>query len=135
MKRFEDYTPHPGSSFAYSGKKVAYADELVFKFVGETAVRIAGVQTGEFQFGYDIPLDQYGILETNPDIQMFMVSPNMQGFVIVNKGAPPFDNLYTRQALQHAIKLDELATAAIGDSKFWFLVQRNINSAFPFGNS
>jgi peptide/nickel transport system substrate-binding protein len=129
MKRFDDYTPHDGEAFGYYGTKHAYADELQFKFVSETAVRVAGAQTGEFHFATDVPMDQYDMLDINPEIQLFMIKPNLQGFVIVNKGTPPFDNLYVRQALRHAIKLDELATAAIGDQKFWFLEA----SLFPPG--
>jgi len=129
MKRFDGYTPHSGESFGYYGHKYAYADELVFKFVSETAIRIAGAQTGEFQFATDVPMDQYDMLDSNPEIHLFMIKPNLQAFVIINKGTPPFDNLYMRQALQHAIKLDELATAAIGDRKFWFLEA----SLFPPG--
>jgi peptide/nickel transport system substrate-binding protein len=129
MKRFEGYVPHSGESFGYYGEKHAYADELEFRFVSETAVRIAGSQTGEFHFAMDVPMDQYGMLDINPDVQLFMIKPNLQGFIIVNKGTPPFDNLYVRQALRHAVKLDELATAAIGDRKFWFLEA----SLFPPG--
>jgi peptide/nickel transport system substrate-binding protein len=130
MKRFDDYAAHSGEPFGYYGMKHAYADELHFKFVSETAVRVAGAQTGEYHFATDVPMDQYDMLDMNPEIQLFMIKPNLQGFVIVNKGTPPFDNLYVRQALRHAIKLDELATAAIGDQKFWFLEA----SLFPPGN-
>ena len=130
MKRFDGYSAASGPSFGYSGKKFAYADELEFKFIKETAVRIAGVQTGEYHFALNVPFDQYALLAANPDTQLFMISPNSQGFIIVNQGNPPFDNLYNRQALQYALKLDDLATAAVGDKKFWFLEP----SLFPPGN-
>jgi peptide/nickel transport system substrate-binding protein len=130
MKRFDGYSAASGPSFGYSGKKNAYADELEFKFIKETAVRIAGIQTGEYHFALNVPFEQYALLSSNPDTQVFMISPNSQGFIIVNQGNPPFDNVYNRQALLYALKLEDLATAAVGDKRFWFLEP----SLFPPGN-
>ena len=130
MKRFDGYSAHPGPSFGYSGAKAAYADELHFTFVRETAVRIAGAQTGEYHFANNVPFDQYTMLDANPDTQLFMISPNMQGFIIINQGNPPFDNVHVRQALQHAIRVEDVATAAIGDQRFWFMEA----SLFPPGS-
>jgi len=130
MKRFENYVPHPGPSFAYSGKKVAYCDELIFAFVPEEAVRVAGVQTGEYHFAANVSRDQFPIYEANPDLQILVVQSSRQHFLIFNKGIPPFDNIYARQALQYAIDLEELATAVIGDQRFWYLDP----SLFPPGN-
>jgi len=130
LKRFDGYSAHSGPSFGYSGKKYAYADEIEFKFIKETAVRIAGMQTGEYHFALNVPFDQYAILKNNPDVQVYMVSPNQQGFIIINMGNPPFDNLYNRQALLYSLKLEDLATAAVGDKAFWSIEA----SLFPPGN-
>ncbi len=121
MKRFEEYSAHSGPSFAYSGKKVAYSDELIIKFVPEQAVRVAGVQTGEYHFAYAVPRDQFSIFSANPDLQTFTINFNRQHFLILNKGTPPFDNIYARQALQYAIDIEELAAVVIGDKNFWYL--------------
>ncbi|MBT6503637.1 MAG: ABC transporter substrate-binding protein [Deltaproteobacteria bacterium] len=130
MKRFESYSPHKGEFFGYYGEKKAYGDEIIIKFISETSVRIAGTQTGEFHFALDVPMDQYDMLDLNPDIDLYQVKPSMQGFIIVNKGAPPFNNLQVRQALLHAIKPIDLAAAAIGHPRFWFTEA----SLFPPGN-
>ncbi len=130
VKRFEDYSAHSGPSFGYSGKKEAYCDEIIFKFVPEQAVRVAGAQTGQFHFAEGVPTEQYAIYEADPELQVLMIKSNRQGFIIINKGTPPFDNLYARQALLYALDLDELATAVIGDKKFWYLEP----SLFPPGN-
>ncbi|UCF98651.1 MAG: hypothetical protein JSV89_03725 [Spirochaetaceae bacterium] len=130
MKRFEQYASPTGPSSGYSGAKMAYADELIFMFVPEQAVRTAGVQTGQYHFAEQVPRDQYDMFATNPEVQLYMISPNQQGFVIINKGTPPFDNLYARQALLYGLNLEELGLAAIGPQKFWFLDA----SLFPPGN-
>jgi peptide/nickel transport system substrate-binding protein len=130
LKRFENYSAHSGPSFAYSGKKEAYCDELIFKFVQEQSVRVAGVQTGEYHFAEEVPTEQLSIFEANPEIQIYIINSNRQGFIIINKGTPPFDNIYARQALLYALNLRELTTAVIGDEKFWYLEP----SLFPPGN-
>ena len=49
LKRFADYTPNPAESSGLSGMRIAYADELEFALVPEQAVRIAGIQSGQYQ--------------------------------------------------------------------------------------
>ena len=130
MKRFEDYSPHPGEPFGYSGEKIAYVDELIFRIVPEQAMRVAGLQTGEYHFADFAPRDQITQFENDADIQTFIVSPYRQSFIIVNMGHAPFDDKMTRQAMRYALDMEELAFSMVGDEDFWFLNP----SLFPPGH-
>ena len=130
MKRFEDYAIHDGEAFGYSGKKIAYVDELTFQIVPEQAMRVAGLQTGEFHFADFAPRDQMSQFENDADIQTYIVSPYRQSFVIVNMGHAPFDNKEARQAMLYGIDMEELGLAMVGDEQFWFLNP----SLFPPGH-
>ncbi len=130
LKRFDGYQAVTGDSFGYSGRKEVYVDELIFRIVTEQSVRVAGVTTGEYSFADAAPRDQLPIFQRNNRIQTYIVSPYRQAFIIVNMGNPPFDNNYARQALLHALDLEELGLIVVGDPEFWFLNP----SLFPPGH-
>lgn len=130
LERFAEYSVHPGKPFAYSGTKIAYVDELIFKIVTEQAMRVAGVQTGEYHFADFAPRDQIAIFEADPNLDTYIVSPFRQSFIIVNMGNPPFDNKKIRQAVQAALNMSDLGLAMVGDEQFWFLNE----SLFPPGH-
>ncbi len=121
LKRFDKYAPDPGHSFGYSGKRIAYADEIVFQYVSEQAVRIAGVQTGEYTFAMEAPADQYNQLAANPGVTTYVISPYMEQIIVFNCGQPPFNNIYARQAVLAALNMNELGEATIGNQQFWSL--------------
>lgn len=48
LAKFEDYKPVDLEPSGYAGKKNAYVDEIIIKFVPETSTLLAGLETGEF---------------------------------------------------------------------------------------
>lgn len=121
LARFDDYSVHPGPSFAYSGTKHAYADEVIFWMVPEQSVRVAGVQSGEYHFSELVPKEQLSQFETDPNVVPQIIDPFRQSFIIINMGYPPFDNIYARQALRHSFDMEEQSLAMVGDPDFWYL--------------
>jgi peptide/nickel transport system substrate-binding protein len=121
LARFDDYAAHPGPSFAYSGTKHAYADEVIFWMVPEQSVRVAGVQSGEYHFAELVPKEQMSQFEADPNVIPQVIDPFRQSFIIVNMGYPPFDNIYARQAMLHSFDMEQMGLAMIGDPEFWYL--------------
>ncbi|GAA0742413.1 ABC transporter substrate-binding protein [Clostridium oceanicum] len=121
LKRFEKYVPDSKKASGLSGKRVAYADNLVFKFVSEQETRISGVKTGEFLFAEEAPQDRYSVLKDSPDVEPIIVKPDGMEMLMMNCGSAPFNNKKARQALAYGIDLKELASSMVGDEKFWSL--------------
>ncbi|BBI35910.1 ABC transporter substrate-binding protein [Cohnella abietis] len=119
LKKYKDYVPVDQEPSGYSGRRIAYVDELEFKSVPELAVRVAGVQTNEFQFANDVSLDQYANYKTDKNVVPIVSTPGFQGILAFNLGTPPFNNLDARNAVQYAVNLEELATAMVGNADFW----------------
>ncbi len=59
LARFKDYAARSEPPDGYGGKRPAYFDEILFIPVPDVAVRLAGVETGEYHFGQQIKQDQY----------------------------------------------------------------------------
>ncbi len=121
LKRFADYTPNPAESSGLSGMRIAYADELEFAVVPEQAVRIAGIQSGQYQFAIDIPSDQYRVLAEDERVQNFITSPNYQLYLILNQGSKALQDIKARQAILVGLDMEQLGALGIGDSNFWHL--------------
>lgn len=119
LERFGDYVPNEKPASGLAGKRTAYADKIIIKSVSEQATRIAGVQTGEFQFAEEAPQDQYKILVDDPNVEPVIVKPDGMEMLIINCGTAPFNNIYARRALAAAIDMEELGRTMIGDENFW----------------
>jgi peptide/nickel transport system substrate-binding protein len=119
LVRFAEYTPVNKPSSFMAGERKAYSDEIVYKFLPEEAVRIAGVQSGEFDFAVQVSSDQYKVLAGDPKAEPLIVPETMEHFFIFNDAQPPFNNAKARQALNYCLSIDAIAMATSGDSKFW----------------
>ena len=59
LARFKDYAARSDAPDGFGGKRTAYLDEILFIPVPDVAVRLAGVETGEYHYGQQIKQDQY----------------------------------------------------------------------------
>src|SRR5690625_899715 len=107
----DDYEPLDEETSGWSGKKEALIDELYFHFVSDTSTRIAGLQTGEYDFGYDIPFDMYEQLEADPNINTFLASP-ANAVIKFNTKQGLASDFNLRQAINTALDYEEIMLAA-----------------------
>ncbi|MEG2213588.1 MAG: ABC transporter substrate-binding protein, partial [Clostridiales bacterium] len=103
-------------------------DELVFKFIPEATTRIAGVQTGEIDFGWNLDLSQYDMYSKDPSVKVFVTTPKTVVYVIPNSAQYPFTDVRARLAANYAANIEEIATAAVGNPDFWALEPSIFNS-------
>src|SRR5437762_10985479 len=64
LARFKDYVARNEPPNGYGGKRGAWVDEILFIPVPDVAVRVAGVETGEYHYGQQIKQDQYDRIKT-----------------------------------------------------------------------
>ena len=75
LARFKDYSARSEAPEGYGGKRTAYLDEILFLPVPDVAVRLAGVETGEYHFAQQIKQDQYDRLKTAAALDSRVVKP------------------------------------------------------------
>lgn len=119
LKRNDNYTPLESDATGLAGKRVAYLDKITIEFVPEESVRIAGLQSGKYDFIDEVSTDRYAELEQYPGIMPEISEFGTISVLAFNCGALPFDNVNLRKAVAYAINPADMATAQIGDSKFW----------------
>lgn len=84
---------------------------VVFKEVPETATRIAGLVSGEFDIIVDIAPDQYPVLARYKDINLHSVVLENSHVLVFNTNAPSLRDKRLRQALSLAIDRKKLRDA------------------------
>jgi len=114
LKRFPDYVPdsrYPGNA-GFGGRKVAYLDDVTFRFMPEPAARIAALETGEVQVIEDLPLKAATRLARDEAIKVHMLRHWWLHGAWVNATKPPTNNLLVRRAIQTALDMEEVMAIA-----------------------
>ena len=119
LSRNPDYAARTDASSGYAGKKTAYLDALEFYPVTEAGARIAGVESGGYQYAYSVSKEAYPRLSKNPNLMTLVVSPGQWGWLIFNKKQGIAANQGVRQAALAALTMEPILRAAYGLPDFY----------------
>lgn len=103
MVRFEDYSPRDDEPDGWSGRKYAYADEIIFYIVPDQSVRTMGVETGQYHHAHGIEYGDYGRIYDHPNMMPVPQMPHHLFLVPLNCANSPTSDVKIRQAIQAAI--------------------------------
>jgi peptide/nickel transport system substrate-binding protein len=121
LARFKDYSARAEPSNGMGGKRVAYVDEILFMPVPDVAVRLAGVETGEYHFGQQIKQDQYDRIKSLPALEARIVRPSGWSAAILNHKEGVMTSKKVRQAFQAALDMEPIMAAGFGNKEFYRL--------------
>ena len=121
LVRFEKYNSRTEPSRGYSGKRVAYFDEIRLIPVRDPTVRAAGIETGEFDHAMGISLRDYERLSKNPDVNPVVGPPWYPAIIFNMKKGLMAENQKLRKSIQVALDIDQIMKAAVGVKKFYRL--------------
>lgn len=100
LERFDDYWG-----------ETAKTKRIVFRNIAENANRTIELETGGIHLAYDIPPNDIDKVEGNDELQLFRDANFSTTYVGFNCEKEPFDNPLVRQAINHAINMDEVVEA------------------------
>ncbi|HSB81864.1 MAG TPA: ABC transporter substrate-binding protein [Candidatus Methylomirabilis sp.] len=121
LKRFEKYSARTDVHNGYGGKRTAYLEKIRFIPVPDVSVRVAGIESGEYDVAEDVSPDFYTRVKGNPAINAMIIKPLAYPFIIFNKKEGLFTNKKLRQALLAALDMDPILHAAGGGKEFYAL--------------
>jgi peptide/nickel transport system substrate-binding protein len=121
LKKFADYKPLSEPTSGLAGKREAKVDDLYFIPVPDAATRVAGVQSGEFDFADEIPFDNYNLIKDDPNLVATITKPRRYNGLVFNSKNGLFANVKMRQAVNAALDMESIMLAATGDSQFFRL--------------
>lgn len=118
--KYEDYQPVEMEASGLSGKKEALVDDIFMHIVSDTSTRIAGLQSGEYDFAYDIPYDNYEQLDNDPNLETLLV-PSANAVLKFNNVEGIGSDFKLREAINTGLDLDEIMMAAFPNKDFYWL--------------
>jgi peptide/nickel transport system substrate-binding protein len=112
VARFADYRAEGKvEPNGFGGARRAYADEIRFIPVPEPGARVAGLQTGEYDFADFLPSASIPQLTGDRSLRIVRLGPQNYPTVYFNHTGL-FKNLKLRQAVQAALNMDEIMQVA-----------------------
>jgi peptide/nickel transport system substrate-binding protein len=121
LVRFKDYVARPEPSNGFAGKRTAWLDEILFIPVSDTAVRMAGVESGEYHHAMFVKQDAYDRIRRLPALEPRIVKPRGWALISLNHKAGLMTNRPLRQAVQAALDMEPIMAAGFGHKDFYRL--------------
>ncbi len=121
LERFDRYAARSEEPDNMSGKKNAYLDAIMFLPVTDPAVRVAGLQRGDFHQVQSIPADEYDRLRSDSNITPWIDPLPWWLAAKFNFRQPLFQERRLRQAFNFALNRAEIMQGTMGPRNFWRL--------------
>jgi len=118
--KFDDYQSVDAEANGLAGKKEALVDDIYFHMVSDSSTRLSGLLTGEYDFAYSIPADDYDQLKSDPDLEAFLANYG-ELLMVYNENEGPASNVKMRQAINAALDIDKIMLAAFPHKDLYWL--------------
>ncbi|MEH7524209.1 ABC transporter substrate-binding protein [Bacillus sp. JJ1503] len=115
LAKFEDYKLVETAPDGLGGKREALVENLYFQIVIDPSTRLAGLQSGQYDVGYAYEPDTVGMLESNPNINVYAPVFGYTN-IIFNKNEGMMTNLKMRQAVNAALNMEAIAKNSLVDN-------------------
>jgi peptide/nickel transport system substrate-binding protein len=119
VARFKEYAARTDAPNWASGKRTAYVDEILFIPVPDVAVRLAGVETGEYHYAQQIKPDQYERAKSLPGVNAGVIKPAGWSTAVLNHKQGLMTDKRVRQAFQAALDMEPIMAAGWGNKAFY----------------
>lgn len=122
LVRFEDYSPYgtDGEYSGWAGYKHAYTPTVYYDIVSDPGTIMAGLQTGEYDAATEVSYDNYDLFANDENFQVHKTIGE-EAMLIFNKKEGLGADEKIRQAVQAALKLDDIMLAAYSKPEFYEL--------------
>ncbi len=127
LKRFEDYKPAAGEMSGLGGGRTAYFDEVNLLAVPEAGARVAGLESGEYDYAEALPMSEYDQLKENRKLQTFIHKPEWWLVLEFNHADKKFaGNRAFRQAIQAGLDMESIMRAVTSGRQEFYRIQPSI---------
>lgn len=135
LERFGDYVARSEPASGMGGEKVAYVDEIYFRFLPDASVRAASVEGGESHFAEAVNYDEYDRFIDNPNIEPIVVMPRITVYARLNTAEGILSDVNLRRAFQIALDCEDIMRNTIGIEDLYIVSPSLMTSLGPWGNT
>lgn len=121
LKRFADYSPSPGEPSGYAGRRLACLEDIYFVPVPEASSRIAGLESGDYDYGQNLPPDAYKRLQTMKNVKSVVIKPYYAVVIHLNTQNGPLKDPRLRRAIQVGLNEEDIMLSAAAEPALYRL--------------
>src|SRR5205814_9407497 len=119
LARFKEYAARSEAPNGFGGRRTAYVDEILFIPVPDVAVRLAGVETGEYEYSQQLQQDQYDRVKAMAGVVPVIIKPAGWTTAVLNHKQGLMTDKRIRQAFQAALDMEPIMAAGFGNKAFY----------------
>jgi peptide/nickel transport system substrate-binding protein len=120
FKKFKDYSPDSNAPSGLGGKKEAFVDEINWYFVPDASTRVNGLLSGQYDYAHYISYDSVPQVENASGMKV-EIWPYGNEILVFNKKQGIFSNAKARQAVNYALDMDVVMSAAFAGPDYYTL--------------
>lgn len=120
FERYDDYVGMDSEQDGLAGEKQALFDEINFHIVSDVSTRLAGLQSGEYDFAFGIHYDSYDQLENDDELQSILDINGVQVMKYNLMEGIAADPKF-REAINLALDIDEIMEASFPNEDLYWL--------------
>jgi len=113
--RFDDYQPLDQEPDGYGGRRIGYFDEILFITVPESDTRYAGVETGDYDYGYRMAPSLYDLAAADPELMVLKDTPPAWNMVAIAWKEGPLSDPLLREAVKATLDFTEITALSLGN--------------------
>jgi peptide/nickel transport system substrate-binding protein len=119
LARFDKYVTMGDKPNGAGGKREASFDEIRFMPVPDQSVRVAGIQSGDFDYAEGINPDQFALMRGSDTVTALVGFPSKCPTHYINKKSPVMQDVKLRQSMMAAIDPEAALNAGWGSPDFY----------------
>lgn len=120
LTKYDDYQMRDEEPNGLWGRREALVEDIYFHLVPDSSTRLAGLQSGEYDFAYSIPADNYDILQNTDGVEPVLVPGSNTILKLNNVERIASDNEF-RKIINTALDYEEIMLAAFASPDFYWL--------------
>ncbi|MEX2534613.1 MAG: ABC transporter substrate-binding protein [Trueperaceae bacterium] len=127
LVRFEEYSVNDSlERTGLGGAKIANFAEIHLVPVTEPSARVAGIQSGEYDYAEALPTTQFTQLQADPGVETYITRPGVWYVLEFNHSNELTGNLTFRRAIQAALDMESVARAMTAGQEDFYRLQPSL---------
>jgi peptide/nickel transport system substrate-binding protein len=124
---WKGYTPpnHLKAS-GYGGDRKGTIQKIRYNVILQGQTRLAGLQTGEYQYGENLPYDSAATFKSSKKLRAFLIDPNSKATMYVNHWSGPTTNVWIDRALISALNDKTVLQFIVGGNKQFYRLDSSL---------
>jgi peptide/nickel transport system substrate-binding protein len=121
LQRFAQYRRESAEPAGYAGRRLACLEHIYFVPVPEASSRVAGLESGDYDYAQNLPPEAYQRISTARGLKTVVLKPYYEIAMHLNTQSGPLKDWKLRRAIQIGLNQEDVMLSAAGEKALYRL--------------